>query len=397
MKTRTCFTALFLSAVALPAFSQSPPGSIPVGPLFAYPELELSLQRNDNIALQPDNARVGDTIWVMRPSVRFEIKKGPDFYNFGYRGEYGRFDKQSTDNYENHELFADAAWFFDVRNKLNARAQFQDRVDPRGTLNLAATPTPNEYHQSEVQGLYTFGAEDAAGRIEAQGSYLDKRYTNNRFATFALDKNQLTYGGTFLWRVMPKTHATFTVRQTDHDYRDDTAALDSKDTFVLVGARWEATALTSGRFSIGHQSKRFDTGGRGRFSGVAWEGGINWKPLTYSTFDLTTKRSTTDSTGLGDFTINQSNQLTWTHAWSSRVSSVAFGSYATDKFEAAPIAGIGGANRDDKTSSAGLKLTYQFQRWLKFGAEYTWTERNSNDPTADYKRNLWMLTVSGTL
>ncbi len=62
MKTRTCFTALFLSAVALPAFSQSPPGSIPVGPLFAYPELELSLKRDDNIALQPDNARVGDTI-----------------------------------------------------------------------------------------------------------------------------------------------------------------------------------------------------------------------------------------------------------------------------------------------------------------------------------------------
>jgi len=126
--------------------------------MFAYPELEVAVRRDSNIAIQPDSTRVADTIWYLKPALRLEAKQGPNFYNVGYRGEYGRYQTQTSDNFQNHELYADGAMLFDVRNRLNVKLQYLDRVDPRGTLNLVATPTPNQWQQPSVQGLYTYGA-----------------------------------------------------------------------------------------------------------------------------------------------------------------------------------------------------------------------------------------------
>lgn len=381
-------------------FAQTPPGAVPVGPMFAYPSLEIAVRRDSNIAIQP--AATSDTIWYLRPAVRLEAKQGENVYDFGYRGEYGRYNSQTTDNFENHDLFANGNMTFDARNHLQLGLQYQDRVDPRGTLNLAATPTPNRWHQSSVKGLYSYGAQDAAGKLELEGGYADKRYDNNRFATFTLDYDRTDYGATFLWRVQPKTFLTFILRQSAYDYRDPTVTLDSKDTFMLLGARWDATALTSGRFSVGNQRKKFESAGaaagRQDFSGTAWEGGINWKPLTYSSVDFNTQRRTVDSTGLGDFTINQTHQVLWTHAWSSQVTTILTGVYSYDEFSgrSAAVAAIGGVSREDTTQSVGLRLNYAMRRWLKIGADYIYSTRDSNDNNFDYNRNQLMLFVSAT-
>ena len=200
-----------------------------------------------------------------------ETKLGANTYDAGYKGEYGRFREQKTDDFENHELFADAAVFLDVRNRLNLRLQYLERVDPRGTLNLTATPTPNEWHQPSIQALYVHGAEGAQGRIEIQGGHLEKRYVNNRFATAALDRNDTDYGATFLWRAMPKTYLSVAFKQSVHDYVQPGSALNSTDTFGFIGVRWDATALTSGRLALGRQTKRFDSATNPDFSALAWE------------------------------------------------------------------------------------------------------------------------------
>lgn len=393
---------LLLCALAANAMAESPPGSVPIGPMFAYPELEVAAKRDSNIALVPDAQRKADTIWYLRPTVRLEAKQGVNVYDVTYRGEYGRYDSQKTDDFENHDFGANANVTFDARNNLKLGLRYQDKVDPRGTLNLAATPTPNEYRQTGATGLYTYGAQDAKGKLELEGGYYDKRYVNNRsLGTSALDHNNTSYGGTFLWRVMPKTYATFNLRQSAYDYTESTVTLDSKNTFALVGLRWEATAATSGKFSVGNLTKKFDSAGQaaGRrdFSGLAWEGAISWKPLKYSSIDFITQRAVNDSTGLGNFTVNQIHQALWTHAWTSRISSKLSGSYSSDKFNNAPVATAGGADRDDTTKSAGLRLDYSVKRWLKFGAEYLYGVRDSNDNNSDYKRNQLMFLLSATL
>ena len=54
-------------------------------------------------------------------------------------------------------------------------------------------------------------------------------------------------------------------------------------------------------------------------------------------------------------------------------------------------------DRLDKTGTFGVKAFYDFRRWLIFGAEYTHSDRNSNQGIYDYKRNLYLLTVGATL
>jgi hypothetical protein len=406
MKSRMTVTLRVLSgsllaAACTAAWSQSPPGSMPVGPMFAYPEIEVAVRGDSNIAIQPDATKRSDTIYYIRPAVRLEAKDGASLYELGYRGEYGRYSSFTSDNYENHDLFGNANMTFDARNRLNARLQFVDKVDPRGTLNLVATPTPNEYHQTTGSALYSYGAEEAQGRVELQGSYYNKEYVNNRFATFVLDHDRAEYGGTFLWQMMPRTYATATFRRYDYAYKDPSVTLDSHDNYYLVGVRWDATAATSGRFSAGRQTKKFDGGGhlagRQDFAGTAWEGGITWKPVSYSSLDLSTTKSTRESTGLGDFTVSQTLNLTSTHSWTSTITSYIVAGAGRDSFQNAPVAAAGGTSREDTTRNAGLKVTYNIQRWLKVGAEYLVSLRNSNDDNFDYKRSQAMIFVAATL
>jgi polysaccharide biosynthesis protein VpsM len=201
--------------------------------------------------------------------------------------------------------------------------------------------------------------------------------------------------------VQPKTYATFNLRQSKYEYTDPASTLDSTDTYMLVGVRWEATAATTGRFAFGRERKKFDSvgtaAGRQDFSGVSWEGGVNWKPLTYSSVDYNTYRRTYDSTGLGDYTVDQTHQLVWTHAWSSRVTSSLTGLYTDSQFTNAPVATAGGASREDKSKSVGLRVTYNMRRWLNIGADYTYSTRDSNDFNFNYNRNQYMLYFAATL
>ncbi len=391
--------AAILSCAAA-AFAQTPPGTIPVGPMFLYPALEVAVKRDSNIAIQPAAAAQSDTIGYLRPSVRLEAQQGVNIYSLGYSGEYGRYNSSTADNFENHTLTANANMTLDARNHLTAKLQYLDRVDPRGTLNLVATPTPNRYREPSVSGLYTYGADGAQGKLELMGGYSNRQYLNNRIATTQLDHARTDYGGTFLLRVQPKTYATFNLRQSKFAYKDPTSiTLDNTETSTLVGVRWEATAVTAARFALGQQKKKFGNAVAGNqdFSGSSWEGSVNWKPLTYSSVDYNTFRRTSESTGLGNFSITQTHQVVWTHAWSSRVTSILTGLYSNEQFSDAPVAATGGASREDTTKSAGLRVIYNMRRWLNMGVDYTFSTRDSNDINFKYNRNQYMLFVAATL
>ena len=118
---------------------------------------------------------------------------------------------------------------------------------------------------------------------------------------------------------------------------------------------------------------------------------MRWSPLTYSVFDFVSAKQASESTGLGDTVIGKNYGVTWSHAWSSRLRTQALASFRNDEFLGA------GVTRKDDTTSFGLKVAYDFRRWLKLGAEYTHFERDSNDGTFNYKRNLLLFTVGATL
>ena len=372
------------------AVTTAPPGGFPVGPLTVYPGVNLAIGHDDNLFLRPTNAK-SSSYTVLSPYVRTEIKTGPHKFDLMLRVDDGRYHSSPADNYTDYSLGGNGDLVFSGRAGLKLRAEFRHGHDARGATDAPVSTTPDQYDNTSIDGVFRYGAPGARGRLELNAGAFARRYTNNRTTTEASDRDTAALGGTFFWRVMPRTELLVQLGHSDINYKQSTSTQDSTEDRILVGVKWEATAKTSGTAKFGHQNKKFDSAARQDYSGSSWDVGVRWSPLTYSVLDFTSSKQPGESTGVGDVVVGKLYGVTWSHAWSSRLRTQALASYREDTFtDTAPA-------RVDDTTSFGLKVAYDFRRWLRFGAELTHTERDSTGANLNYKRNLLLFTVGATL
>jgi hypothetical protein len=367
----------------------SGPAGIPVGPMTAYPGADISIGYNDNLLYSPSN-EISTPVVVIAPYITLEGRSGPHRFDIRYRGETGLHSNSSNDNYNDNAVQANAKLIFSSRSDLTARLDYRHGHDARGSTDRVLSQDPDRYRQAGAFALYGYGAQGAKGRIELDGEYFERRYTNNRSITAASDRNDAILGGTFFWRVAPKTRLLFQGRYIDHDYVEPGSIQDSSDRYLYLGATWDVTAKTTGFAKYGYSKKVFKSSLLADQSGSSWDLGVRWSPRTYSVFDFITYRRFEESTGVGDAIVQSRLGARWTHAWNTRLShSVAY-DLTNNNYK-------GNTTRDDDTNALGLRVDYRFRRWLKFGAEYNFTDRDSNDPQYRYRRNVLMFSIGATL
>ena len=369
---------------------QDGPAGIVMEPMVIYPGLDLGLGYDDNLFQREINKR-SSAIGLFSPWVRVEGKPGPHRFDATLKYEAGRYENSRPDDYDDYGLAANGHVVFSARTDLRAHAEYIYGHDPRGSTDRAAAATPDEFVNTGAEATFGYGAPGAKGRVEVNGGYYSREYQNNLAFTVASDHDTAIAGGTFFWRVAPRSQILFQGEWRGFDYDLATSTLDSEERRGYVGVKWDATALTSGTAKVGYLKKEFDVDSRQDFSTLSWDVGVRWSPMTYSVFDFATSRQTNESTGVGDTIVTDVYRITWTHSWSSRVRSIALAGWTHDDFR-----GVG-VTREDDTATLGLRLQYQFRRWLRFGADYTYTDRESNDTTLSYKRNQFMFTVGATL
>lgn len=375
----------------------TPPGAVRMGPLTVYPSVRYELSHNDNLLLQQADSGLvkSDTIQVLSPSVRVEAKQGANIYGANIGAQFGRYSEFASDNYNNNSASANADLNPDTRVRIRLKADHVDAHDPRGSTTDPLTPTPNRYRQQTLGGIFGYGAQGAQGRFELELGALDKRYYNNPSPTAAIgvqgnNRSDNIVGGTFFWRVAPKTSLLAQVKRTGIDFKDDRTTLDSTEMRYYAGVTWEATAATTGIVKVGTVKKDFKEGLRTDVSMPSWDAQIQWTPLSYSKVDFMISKAYRETTpGFGDTVQTSTNTAIWTHKWTSQITTAATGSYGVEDYK--------GVSRNDKMPSLGLKGTYQMRRWLDFGADYTWSKRDSSNVGADYKKNVIMLFVNATL
>lgn len=364
----------------------------PVGPLNVYPGLDLAQGYDDNLFWTHKNTK-SSAFTVVAPYVRAEALKGPDKYDATLRVANGRFWDSSNDNFLDYSAIGNADIVFDGRTGLKLRAEFRHGHDPRGSTDRAFTKTPDEWNNYGIDGIFRYGAPGAQGRIEIDAAAFARRYTNHHDTTDNSNRNTWQAGGTFFWRVMPRTEVLAGAQHRDFHYTDYSPppTQSSTENYFYGGLKWEATAATTGMVRLGYLQKDFNNQFRKDYSSFAWDAGIRWSPLTYSVFDFVTSKNTQESTGVGDAIASSNYAVTWNHAWNSRFRTQALGGFRKDKFiDSVPY-------RRDDTSTFGARAYYDFRRWLIFGAEYTHTNRDSTIDIDKYKRNLFLLTVGATL
>ncbi len=375
------------SAACSSVFAQS---GVKVEPLTLYPTASLSYGYNDNVLLT--STRVSSNTTVFAAGLRAELESGKNKYSLGYGGTFGRYASSSVDNYNYHDVNALADLSLTSRATLKLGADYTWRSDPRGSLPTAFTPSPNEYNQTGVTGLFSYGAPGAQGRIELEGGYSKKSYETNRALTSVFDVDVAKAGATFFWRFAPKTEWLIQAATTNSDYTAATATLDNTEYRVMTGLKWEATALTQGAFKIGHSKKKVD-GGRGLrdSSGFVWDASVLWSPLSYSKVQLSTGKNFNDALAGGNSTINSYVRGAWNHDWTDRIATNVSASSSKDDYS-------GLANgRKDTTNTLGFGVSYAMQRWLTFGADYTYSRRDTNVTNLGYNKNLFMFSAKVAL
>lgn len=383
-------TALIRPAYQFPvAPAAGGPAYLQVGdsPFYLAPYLGLAAGHDDNIFISQDNPK-SSTLYVASPGFTLDARDANKVFQLSYQSQIGRYAQSKADDYVDHSVGAQLDMAFDRRNFLRLGLGYVRGHDPRGTTDRAISTSPDKYRVSSPSVTYAFGTPGAQGRIETYYGESDRQYLNNRETTARSNRTSREFGGTFYWRVLPRTYLLAEARETHIRYDLPGSPFSADERRYYGGVSWEATAATTGVLKVGNVKRRF-VSDLPTESATSWEGTVRWAPRTYSRLDFYTVRTTSESTGLGSFILSSVTGVLWTHSWSSVLSTGVDIRYLKDEYQ--------NFNRTDETKSAGLKVGYRFRRWLTLGAEYTYTQRESNVGGFDYDRNLYLLTATASM
>lgn len=358
------------------------------GGLYVYLDARSYIGRNSNI-LGSTNNTVSSSFVALEPEIVAELKNHGDRYTASYLGNYARYQNSGADNFNHHEIKVAGDNIFDSRTRTGWQIGFNESTDPRGSTDRVLSLRPDQWRAPRIAGFFSYGAKEATGRIEVDGSYSSKTYINNRESTINADVNIFSIATRFFYKVAPKTSMFVELKEIKSDYVIGNSPNSNSDRRVMLGTTWTATAATTGTFKIGYLNKSFERQGVSGFSGVAWEGKAQWTPVSYSSVELTLSKTPADSTGVGDYVLNNNYGISWNHRWSSQIGTKFDMGYINSDY-------ING-NREDKLKNVGIGLTYDVRRWMRLGLDLTNTKRDSSSSNNIFSRNVVLITIQMSL
>lgn len=354
------------------------------------PTLKVVESHDDNFRAVEKNKK-SSWITTIAPSFQLNADSNKSAYQLKYTASSDTFHSSHKDNNVDHYFTGDAGFEFNSRNRLRLNAGYKQIEE---TASADQKIENDKFNSKNVGGVYTFGAEAARTQVEFGANYDELRYDNSSLDSSGqrLNKNKerdaTALRSTVFYEVAPKTKVLLEGRYTDYDYKSFTDR-DSKNKGLLAGITWDATAKTSGTFKVGREKKDFKKSVYSDKSTGMWEAGVTWAPLTYSTFNLNTRRGFDEGEDDASAIKTQNTRLGWKHNWMERLYSEV--SYARSDRKYQEI------SRTDKRDDYGVSLTYQARRWLDVGVGYTYADNDSNAKDQSYKRNIYALTVSASL
>ncbi len=401
-------SALALSLIAVGVSHAQEAGRYKMGSVDLIPVLNTDFLHIDNVTYASEqDAEITSWVGVVSPELRAVTELNGNEIELGYRLERGEYFSSAADNYTDHFLHADGDFVFSERSRFSARANFEDGHDDRGRVYSNgfgnALSEPDTYKNANLDGTLSYGGLSSKGRVEVSAGYevmnyddrpevLEFRDTN--FLRYR-DRDYFRYGAAFYYRVAPSTNLVLDANRQEITYDEQQqgqSSLDSIENTVLAGLTWQANDYTSSFAKIGYTQKKFDAAGREDFSGVAWEVGMAYKPVTYSQIKVATSADTRETNSEADYIQSRDYSVSWEHAWLERFSTTARVAFATDDYE-----GQASDLREDETTKITLGADYDFRRWLQLGVFYQINERDSNRETIDYDRDVIGLTAKVTL
>ena len=358
------------------------PAALDFDGLEVTPTLEVAGTYDDNYLAT--DAEESSWITSITPSVNVRIYGQKALYQINYALNHQIFEASGAVNLTNHYLNASADYNFDSRNNLTVQAGYNKTESSAAALTQGQL---NSFSTANLGASYVYGGETATGNIELGANYVSTRSDNG----VNLDQERDTASATaaFVYRATDKTRLVAEVRGSQIDYVETGSLRDSTNIAYLAGARWDATAKTTGSAKFGIETKDFTDSSVKDTDLSTWEVSVDWAPLSYSVVSLTTSQRIDEGSYNSTYTDSRNNEIRWTHDWGRGYSSnVSFlnseKDYAT-------------ANRKDTINAYGVGLKYEMRRWMDIAFDYQASNQDSTDANFDYDRNVFKLTFNVSL
>lgn len=372
-----------LALLAAPAWALDPQ-AVDIQGLKFYPSLLVGERYDDNYRELHRDAP-SSRITVLEPTLRLVAEDRNSAYRLSYVGSQQTYHDDDDASHMDHRLRLDGVMEFTARHRLTLEAAYNRQED---TASTAVPGVNDEYSLTTLGANYRFGAETARNNLEFAATHDRLRFHDDSLANAYEERNANRLGVTWFHR-LGGTRALIEVRYDEFDYVRPDSPLDSYNLALLTGAVWEASAKTSGRIRAGYQRKEYDDDSRNGLESPMWEVGLEWKPRTYSRFNLTTRQAYDEGDDGADAIRNTRARLDWRHEWTGRFSTTFMVGAARLRYQ--------GLEREDDLLSAGLTLTYQPRRWLELALGYSHWDNDSSEDRERYRRNIYVLSANASL
>ncbi|MDT0595961.1 outer membrane beta-barrel protein [Glaciecola petra] len=396
-----CFLLVSTGSTSALAQQFDDAASVQFGGFEVIPTVDIGVKFDDNVS-QLASDEISSWSRIVSPQVSMISSLGASQVDFGYRIKNEDFFSSKEDNYTDHFLTAGADVELSARHRVNARLDFEDGHDARGSGfsigNGDLINEPDQYKQTQLDFLYSYGAFNSQGRIDVNFNVRTLDYDVSTPEYLVRDRRISRIGGTYYHRIGATTDLTFDIIRETVSYKTpavSTNPLDSRNMSYLVGLSWEATANTSGFAKVGYQEKRFDSALRDDFDGFDWAAGVRWEPVEYASVEIRTSADTNETNGEGNFIRGRTHTAVWRHEWLDRVRSRAAVVWNNNRYEGQLIDGL--SIRSDDNLGFRASVYYQFRRWINFEVGYRFDERDSNRNEIDFDRNQFIFNALVTL
>lgn len=370
------------------------PLGIRTGSFLLFPKAELKEQYNDNVFATETNTR-DDFITTLSPGLKLNSDWNNHALNFFARSDIGRYSSNDDENFEDFFLGADGRVDITRDTQVTAGAQANWLHEERTSQDNVTGVEPTDY----TKRAFNLGASHRFNRVSVKlnGNVDTYDFEDVRTATATInnddrDRDEYVISGRVGYEIVPNYEAFFLASHNIREYdtaRDDTGFNRDSDGYSFnAGLAFDINRIFDGDAYVGYVTQDYDDSRLKNVDGIAFGGGINWRPTQLTTVRFSVARSvmeTTSSTAGG--ILASSGGITVTHELLRNVQLGANFKYTDYDYQG------GTATRNDDVMEFGVNGKYLFTRNYYVGLGYSYRERESNLVGADYTENVASLTL----
>ncbi|MDI6802209.1 MAG: outer membrane beta-barrel protein [Thermodesulfovibrionales bacterium] len=326
------------------------------------------------------------------PLTRF-VKRYPGSFQSHviYKADIELFSRNSSENAISHIAEGSLQYNFRGGLSVDVMDQFTRSYNARGSGVFFEL---DEFNANLFNVMLNYEISDRTVlRFDYSNYYVKYDASRNDFR----DRTDNSFSGYLFYKVRLRLAVFGQYEFVDIKYDKDITSGGNEHHF-FGGVKWDITAKTIGLIKVGYGIKDFDDSSLNKSNDLLFEAQIDYKFTPKTSVSLVVSRRTNETDiATSDHIASDTIKLVYLQRFTNKITGTVDLSYTSDDYRGELT--LDGETKEPKSRyyKAGIAFQYEFKDWLKAGAGYSYTKRDSNFRSLDYNTNMIFLRLMAIL